>query len=79
MNLSTITNGNRRKRIARIVFTPTEASNATPSHYLVYFIETESYQIVARSSIKQIDDNGCATILIRHKMLQGKIIHFGNC
>ncbi|CAF3310468.1 unnamed protein product [Rotaria socialis] len=54
------------------VFTPTQ--HTPPStHYLLLFEETNSYQIVARSSHKNINDD-VAFILIRNKLLQAKIV-----
>ena len=47
------------------------------AYYLLFFNETESYQIVARSSIKKIDDQGSAAINIRNKLLKGLIIVSG--
>ncbi|CAF3733872.1 unnamed protein product [Rotaria sp. Silwood1] len=78
MDVSTVTNVNRRKRLPRTVFTPTQSSNVISNYYLLYFIETESYQIAARSSIKKFDEKGFAQVIIRNKLFQGKIIHVGN-
>ncbi|CAF1624995.1 unnamed protein product [Rotaria magnacalcarata] len=78
MNFSVITSGSRRKRVARTVFTPTQTATIISNYYLLHFIETESYQIAARSSIKKFDKEGFATLQIRRKMLQAKIILAAN-
>ncbi|CAF3885625.1 unnamed protein product [Rotaria magnacalcarata] len=78
MNFSVITSGSRRKRVARTVFTPTQTATIISNYYLLHFIETESYQIAARSSIKKFDKEGFATLQIRRKMLQAKIILAGS-
>ncbi|CAF1450177.1 unnamed protein product [Rotaria sordida] len=75
MDVSTVTNVNRRKRVPHTIFTPTQSSNVISNYCLLYFIETESYQIAARSSIKKFDEKGFAKVLIRNKFFQGKIIH----
>ncbi|CAF5198684.1 unnamed protein product, partial [Rotaria magnacalcarata] len=46
------------------------------THYLLLFEETNSYQIVARSSLKNINDD-VTFILIRNKLLQAKIVFHG--
>ncbi|CAF4699802.1 unnamed protein product [Rotaria socialis] len=57
------------------VFTPTQ--HTPPStHYLLLFEETNSYQIFARSSLKNINDD-VTFILIRNKLLQFKIVFHG--
>ncbi len=69
----------RRKHIPRTMFSPSQQPSATnPKYYLLFFNETETYQIVAKSSIKCIDDQGLATITIRNKQLKGKIILTGD-
>ncbi|CAF1206912.1 unnamed protein product [Rotaria magnacalcarata] len=65
----------RRQTFPRRVFTPTQ--HTPPStHYLLLFEETNSYQIVARSSLKNINDD-VTFILIRNKLLQAKIVFHG--
>ncbi|CAF3459404.1 unnamed protein product [Rotaria socialis] len=61
-----------RQTFPRRVFTPTQH---TPSltHYLLLCEETNSYQIVARSSLKNINDD-VTFILIHNKILQAKIV-----
>ncbi|CAM4864583.1 unnamed protein product [Rotaria socialis] len=76
--INVITSGSRRKRVARTVFTPTQTATIISNYYLLHFIETESYQIAARSSIKKFDKEGFATLQIRRKMLQAKIILAGS-
>ncbi|CAF2053357.1 unnamed protein product [Rotaria magnacalcarata] len=66
----------RRQTFPRRVFTPTQ--HTPPStHYLLLFEETNSYQIVARSSLKNINDD-VTFILIRNKLLQAKIVFHGS-
>ncbi|CAF3543942.1 unnamed protein product [Rotaria socialis] len=61
-----------RQTFPRRVFTPTQ--HTPPStHYLLLFEETNSYQIVTRSSLKNINDD-VTFILIRNKLLQAKIV-----
>ncbi|CAF4613682.1 unnamed protein product, partial [Rotaria sp. Silwood2] len=65
----------RRKHIPRKIYTPTQQPSAIiPKYYLLFLKETETYQIVAKSSIKCVDDHGLATITICNKQLKGKII-----
>jgi hypothetical protein len=79
MNSSTNNIKGRRKPVPRAIFTPTQRASATiAKYYLLFFEETESYQIVAQSSIKKIDDAGSATLAIRNKILKGKIILAGD-
>lgn len=69
----------RRKTIPRVIYTPTQRRSATVvKYYLLFFDETESYQIVSQSSIKTIDNTGSVTIAIRNKICKGKIIFRGN-
>ncbi|CAF4068844.1 unnamed protein product [Adineta steineri] len=69
------TNNSQRKHIARKIYTPTQQPSATiAKYYLLFFNETETYQIVAKSSIKCVDDHGIATITINKKQIKGKII-----
>ncbi|CAF2106469.1 unnamed protein product [Rotaria magnacalcarata] len=60
----------------RRVFTPTQRT-PQPSHYLLLFEDTDSYQIVARSSVKQINDN-VVTIIIRNKLVKTKAVCQGS-
>jgi hypothetical protein len=62
----------RRSHVDRFIFTPTKTTPVTV-YYLLYFDETASYQIVAKSSIKTFHDNGFATVLVRNKRINGKI------
>ena len=65
----------RRQTFPCRVFTPTQ--HTPPStHYLLLFEETNSYQIVAQSSLKNINDD-VTFILIRNKLLQAKIVFHG--
>ncbi|CAF2858513.1 unnamed protein product [Rotaria sp. Silwood2] len=69
----------RRKHIPRKIYTPTQQPSAIiPKYYLLFLKETETYQIVAKSSIKCVDDHGLATITICNKQLKGKIILTGS-
>ncbi|CAF1174122.1 unnamed protein product [Rotaria magnacalcarata] len=62
----------RRQTFSRRVFTPKQ--HTPPStHCLPLFEETNSYQIVARSSLKNINDD-VTFILIRNKLLPAKIV-----
>ncbi|CAF3393347.1 unnamed protein product [Rotaria socialis] len=64
-----------RQTFPRRVFTSTQ--HTPPStHYLLLFEETNSCQIVALSSLKNINDD-VAFILIRNKLLQAKIVFHG--
>lgn len=68
----------RRNPIPKHLFTPTQDStNRVPTHYLLFFDDTESYQIVGRSSIKKIENDGSAIIKIRQKSIKGRIICLG--
>jgi hypothetical protein len=79
MSSSTSTFESKRKKFPRTVFTPTQRASATvEKYYLLFFDATESYQIVARSSIKKFDNEGFATLAIRNKLLKGKIILEGD-
>jgi hypothetical protein len=69
----------RRKPIPKHIFTPTQGTTTrVANHYLLYFNETESYQIVARSSIKKLDKEGSAMLIIRNKLVKGKVIISGS-
>jgi hypothetical protein len=79
MTSSINTGKGKRKQFPRTVFTPTQRASATiAKYYLLFFNATESYQVVARSSIKTIDDEGFAIIAIRNKLLKGKVIFKGD-
>jgi len=78
MSFSTNIVEGRRKPIPKRIFTPTRVSAIMANHYLLFFDETESYQIVARSSIKKIDNEGSATLIIRNKLMKGKVVLSGN-
>lgn len=66
----------RRQILAPQVFTPTQ-STPPPSHYLVVFEDTNSYQIAARSSLKKIDGND-VVLMVRNKLLKAKMVHHGS-
>ncbi|CAF3819288.1 unnamed protein product [Adineta steineri] len=73
--MHSINNNSQRKHIPRKIYTPTQKSSATiAKYYLLFFNETETYQIVAKSSIKCVDDHGIATITIDKKQIKGKTI-----
>ncbi len=65
----------RRQVIPRRVFTPTQRT-PPPSHYLLVFEDTNSYQIAARSSLKQIDGD-VVFIMIRSKLVKAKALYYG--
>ena len=65
----------RRQVFARQVFTPTQRT-PPPSHYLLVFEDTNSYQIVARSSLKQINGDD-VSIMIRNKLVKAKSVYYG--
>ncbi|CAF5187923.1 unnamed protein product, partial [Rotaria magnacalcarata] len=60
----------RRQVLPRHVFTPTQGT-PPPSHYLLFFEDTNSYQIVARSSLKKINGD-VVFIMIRNKLVKTK-------
>ncbi|CAM4985710.1 unnamed protein product [Rotaria socialis] len=66
----------RRQVVPRQIYTPTQTT-PPPSHYLIVFQDTDSYQIVARSSVKQVQGD-YAFITIHHKLIKAKIIHQGS-
>ncbi|CAF4859185.1 unnamed protein product [Rotaria sp. Silwood1] len=66
----------RRQVIPRHVFTPTQRT-PPPSHYLLVFEDTNSYQIAARSSIKQITGD-VVSIMIRNKLVKAKAVCHGS-
>ncbi|CAF3254381.1 unnamed protein product [Rotaria sp. Silwood2] len=69
----------RRKHIPRKIYTPTQQPSAiNPKYYLLLLNEIETYQIVAKSNIKCVDDHGSTTITIRNKQLKGKTILTGD-
>ncbi|CAM4783909.1 unnamed protein product [Rotaria magnacalcarata] len=65
-----------RQVVPRQIYTPTQTT-PPPSHYLIVFQDTNSYQIVARSSVKQVQGD-YAFITIHHKLIKAKIIHQGS-
>lgn len=65
----------RRQTRPRQAYTPTQRT-PPPTYYLLFFDLTESYQIVARSSLKTIDDN-VATIMIHNKSVTTNVVHRG--
>ncbi|CAF1542897.1 unnamed protein product [Rotaria magnacalcarata] len=65
----------RRQTFLRRVFTPTQHTPSS-THYLLLFEQTNSYQILARSSLKSINDD-VTFILIHNKLLQAKIVFHG--
>ncbi|CAF1524702.1 unnamed protein product, partial [Didymodactylos carnosus] len=66
----------QRNRRAPNNFTPTQKT-PPPPYYLLYFDNTESYMITARTSLKQIVDN-YATVLIKNKQTDAEIIARGS-
>ncbi|CAF4114537.1 unnamed protein product [Rotaria sp. Silwood2] len=66
----------RRQVVPRHVFTPTQRT-PPPSHYLLVFEDTNSYQIAARSSIKQITGD-VVSIMIRNKLVKAKAVCHGS-
>ena len=54
MSLSSRVIESTRKRVPPTVYTPTQSASMRCAYYLLFFNETESYQIVARSSIKKL-------------------------
>ncbi|CAF1604877.1 unnamed protein product, partial [Didymodactylos carnosus] len=65
----------QRPRTVRTVYTPTQHV-PPPSHYLLYFNETESYMISAKTSIKRIVED-TATVIIKKKQIEAKIVTKG--
>ncbi|CAF4083679.1 unnamed protein product [Rotaria magnacalcarata] len=57
----------RRQTFLRRVFTPTQHTPSS-THYLLLFEQTNSYEILARSSLKNINDD-VTFILIHNKLL----------
>ncbi|CAF2094996.1 unnamed protein product, partial [Rotaria magnacalcarata] len=66
----------RRQVLPRQVFTPTQGT-PPPSHYLLFFEDTNSYQIVARSSLKKINGD-VVFIMIRNKLVKTKSAYHGS-
>ena len=54
MSLSSRVIESTRKRVPPATYTPTQSASMRCAYYLLVFNETESYQIVARSSIKKL-------------------------
>ena len=65
----------RRPVVPRRVFTPTQRT-PPPSHFLLLFENTNSYQIVARSSLKQTDGD-TVSLLVRNKLVEAKAVFHG--
>ncbi|CAF3254398.1 unnamed protein product [Rotaria sp. Silwood2] len=56
----------RRKHIPRKIYKPTQQPSAiNPKYYLLLLNETETYQIVAKSNIKCVDDHDSSTATAR--------------
>ncbi|CAF2091361.1 unnamed protein product, partial [Rotaria magnacalcarata] len=66
----------RRQVLPRQVFTPTQGT-PPPSHYLLFFEDTNSYQIAARSSLKKINGD-VVFIMIRNKLVKTKSAYHGS-
>ncbi|CAF3834664.1 unnamed protein product [Rotaria magnacalcarata] len=64
--------GEKRVRRPRKVFSPSDKFTG-PTHYLLYFDSTDSYNIALYSSIKHISGD-TATVIIRGKKLSATII-----
>ena len=65
----------RRPVVPRRVFTPTQRT-PPPSHFLLLFENTNSYQIVARSSVKHTDGD-TVSLLIRNKLVEARAVFHG--
>jgi hypothetical protein len=77
--MAATSNITRDKRLQnpRKIFSPSVASQPSPSNYLIYMADTMSYSIVGRSSIKNIQGKK-ATVIFNKKTFIGEIIFAGN-
>jgi len=68
----------RRNPIPKNIFTPLQGTTTRmASYHLIFFNETESYQIVHESNVRRIDTEGSATLMIRNKSIKCKVILSG--
>lgn len=66
----------KRVRMCPDRFTPTER-NIRPTHYLLHFDDTASYNIVSSSSIYKVSGT-TATVNLRGKKIMGTVVISGN-